>query len=192
MRIFMRQNQMLMLTVVGLVATAFAAPVTAGTAYQWTTDEGTVAFTDDPKRIPGKYKDAAVKRDLGKLKNYPRFTVSKKTTEVPYGERVDARLGALRRDDLPAVSAGRPGMAAGGLRLDLAIGGEDQLAIPLAVQGDEPVVISSHRIRMRNSIATQDVRIAKQGDKILSVTVSKRNEGPISERHVAGRENLFR
>ena len=78
------------------------------------------------------------------------------------------------------------------MRLDLAIGGEDQLAIPLAAEGDQPVVISSHRVRMRDSIATQDVRIARQGEKILSVTVSKRNEGPISERHMASPENLFR
>ena len=185
----MRQNQILVLTLVGFVSAAFAAPAVAGTAYQWTTDEGTVAFTDDPKRIPAKYKDAAVKRDLGKLKNYPRFTVSKTSGEAPYGERVDARLEALRASDLPAVSARPP---TGGVRLDLAIGGEDQLAIPLAAEGDQPVVISSHRVRMRDSIATQDVRIARQGEKILSVTVSKRNEGPISERHVASPENLFR
>jgi hypothetical protein len=132
MRKWMRKNQMGMLTVVGLVSLGFAAPVAAGTAYEWTTDEGTVAFTDDPKRIPGKYKDAAVKRSLGKLRNYPRLTVSKKTSEASRSERVEARLAELRKGALPPVSAARRGIAAGGVRLDLGIGDEDQLAIPLA------------------------------------------------------------
>ena len=113
MRIFIRQNQILVLTLVGFVSAAVAAPAAAGIAYQWTTGEGTVAFTDDPKRIPAKYKDAAVKRDLGKLKSYPRFTVSKTTSEASYAERIDARLEELRRGKLPAVSAGPPRTDAG-------------------------------------------------------------------------------
>jgi hypothetical protein len=193
MRIFMRQNPMLMLIVVGLVGAAFAAPVAAGTAYQWTTDEGTVAFTDDPKRIPGKYKDAATKRDLGKLKTYPRFTVSQKTSEAAYPERVDARLGALRASALPAVSAAPPrGVAGSRVHLDLGIGGRDQIGVRLPTASHEPVVTSSHRVRMRDSIATQDVRITKQGDRIIAVTVSKRNEGRIGERNVPDPGNLFR
>jgi hypothetical protein len=196
MRKFMRLNRILMLALTGFVSVLVATSAAAGTAYQWTTEDGTLAFTDDPKRIPAKYKDAATKRDLGKLKSYPRFTVAKTTTREPYGERLGARLEALRTPALPAVSAAPPSAgAAPGLRLDLGLGegrygNGDQLSIPIDAPGDEPVVISNHRVRMRNSIATQDVQIAKQGDRILAVTVSPRNQRKINERPIKQRDQL--
>ena len=43
---------------------------------------------------------------------------------------------------------------------------------------------------MRNSIATQDVQIAKQGDRILAVTVSPRNQRKVNERPIKERDQL--
>ena len=72
----------------------------AGTYHQWTTEEGTLAFTDDPKRIPGKYKNVAEKRDLGKdsLGSYSRFTVAVAR------ETLQDRLEYLRESSLVAGS----------------------------------------------------------------------------------------
>lgn len=51
----------------------------------WTTDEGTLAFTDDPKRIPARYAEQARAFELQPLDDYARFTplaaTDKKDTE---------------------------------------------------------------------------------------------------------------
>ena len=174
------------LVIVSLVALA-VADASAATFYTWTTDEGTEAFTDDAKRIPAKYKQAAKRRTIGKLSNYARYTESKVTAEKPYAERIHARLEALRADRAP-VSArkGRHHRRHGGEKIQLSVGsdryGRDQISYPVDKRGREPIVIEEHRVRMRNSIATRDVRITRQGSKVLSVQVSPRNERPIAER----------
>ena len=53
---------------IGLVGPAFA-----GNVYSWVTDDGTYAFTDDPKRIPAKHKAEAKARPMGDLKRYGRY-----------------------------------------------------------------------------------------------------------------------
>ncbi len=61
-----------------LLFTTLALPVQGARAdmYQWTTDAGTLAFTDNPRRIPAKYEAAAEQFNLGKLGSYSRFTVA--------------------------------------------------------------------------------------------------------------------
>ena len=44
-------------------------------AFVWTSDSGTVSFTDDEKRIPERYKKQARQLVLGDLKDYERFTI---------------------------------------------------------------------------------------------------------------------
>ena len=171
----------------GLLLGAFffvslVGPAFAGSVYSWVTEDGTHAFTDDPKRIPAKYKDAAKRRTVGQLKNYPRLTESKVSYETPYEKRVQSRLETLRAPAPPAVSAGPPGAAAHPLAVQIGTTSSenDQVSIPLI--GDEPLVTTHHRVRMRDSIATRHIRVTKQGDRIVSVIVDERNQGPIDER----------
>jgi hypothetical protein len=42
--------------------------------HMWVTDEGTLAFTDDPKRIPPRYAEQAQAMELLSLDDYARFT----------------------------------------------------------------------------------------------------------------------
>jgi hypothetical protein len=181
MRKLINDHAALVLVTVGLAVAAVAAPTLAGTVYSWTTEDGTSAYTDDPKRIPAKYKKQVDKRQLGKLKNYPRFTESQVKHEKEYEDRVDERLGALREGP-PSVSAGPPG--AEGVRYGVGISrsDNDQLSFPVGGGSDEPIVTSEHRIRRRNSIATQDVYVTKQGDKVLSVRLGAANQRKINER----------
>lgn len=173
--------------VTGITVVGAAAPSFAGTVYSWTTEDGTMSFTDDAKRIPAKYKAVAKQRQIGALKSYPRLTESDVKYAAPYHKRVADRLDALRAEP-PAVSAAPPGMGDGRMRYDVGIGdaANDQLSLPVGVGGlsEEPVTTSNHRIRMRDSIATQDVQITKQGDKILSVNISPRNQRGVTERDV--------
>ena len=81
---------------------------------------------------------------------------------------------------------GRPPRRPRGEKIQLSVGsdryGRDQISYPVDTHGREPIVIGAHRVRPRNSIATRDVRVTRQGSKVLSVDVSPRNERPIAER----------
>ena len=183
MRKLMKDHALLVLVTVGLAVVAVAVPSFAGTVYSWTTEDGTSAFTDDPKRIPAKYKNKAERRQLGKLKNYKQYSESKIKQEAPYEQRVNQRLSALRTPQPPAVSAGPPGQA-GGVRYGVGIGSNDndQLSFPVGGASDEPLVTSDHHIRTRDSIATRSVTVTKQGDKIVSIRMSAPGQRKISQR----------
>ena len=177
-------DRVLLVFVTGVTLAAVAAPSFAGTVYSWTTEDGTMSFTDDPKRIPAKYKSAATQRQLGKLASYARLTESDVKYAAPYEKRVADRLEALRAEELPAVSAAPPGVAGAGLRYGVGIGAtdNDQISFPVEGADAEPLVTTTHRIRMRDSIATQDVQVTKQGDEVISVRIGERNQRPITER----------
>ena len=185
MRKLIRGHRILAFGVIGMVAAAVAGSAGASTVYSWTTEDGTESFTDDPARIPSRYKKTAEKRTVGTLKNYPRLSVSQMKTDLPYEERIQARLADLRGQRAPAVSAGPPVAVMPSATIDLGLGTDgdhDQVSIPIAGGGDEdPITISRHRIRGRDSIATQDMRVMRRGDDVIAVSISKRNEGPINE-----------
>ncbi len=188
MRKLIKDHRTLMLFVVLVAVAAIAAPTLAGTVYSWTTEDGTSAFTDDPKRIPAKYRGVAKQRELGPLEDYPRYTESKVKSGAAPQERLEARLEDLRgAGSLPAVSAGPPrGQQPAGVRYGLGLNGRggDLISFPVDETSDEPIVTSEHRIRTRNSIATQDVIVTKQGDKVISVRVGAPNQRKVSERRV--------
>lgn len=182
MRKRMNDHALLVLVTVGLAVMAAAGPTLAATVYTWTTEDGTKAFTDDPKRIPAKYKDQVERRQLGKLKNYPRYTESKVKHESTYEKRVAERLERLRTPAPPAVSAPPPGVE-GGARYAVGLSEptQDQVSVPVGGLGEEPFETTEHRIRTRESIATQDLQITRQGDKVISVRISAPNQRGIEE-----------
>ncbi len=183
MRKLMNDHVLLVLVTVGLAVPAIAAPSLAGTVYHWTTEDGTAAYTDDPKRIPAKYKKGAAKLKLGKLKNYERYTESQVKFTTPYEKRVDERLARLRGAEPPAVSAAPPGHE-GLVRYGVGLTDKDndQLSFPIDDTIGEPIRTSEHRIRMRDSIATRDVQVTKQGDKVVSVRISEARQRKVNER----------
>ena len=111
MRAFSLDHGLITAALTGLAVVAFAAPSLAGTVYKWTTESGTTSFTDDPKRIPARYKESAERRQTGSLRNYSRFTVAESTAKKPYAERVDSRIAALRQTRAPAAAALESGQA---------------------------------------------------------------------------------
>lgn len=183
MRKLMNDHALLVLVTVGLALAAVAAPTLAGTVYSWTTEDGTAAFTDDPKRIPAKYKDQVERRELGKLKNYKQYSESQVEHEATYEKRVADRLERLRAPEPPAVSAGPPAGESGPrYAVGLSAPDQDQVSFPVDAARDEPFVTSEHRIRTRDSIATQDLQITRQGDEVISVRISAPNQRGIDEK----------
>ncbi|MFP6628372.1 MAG: hypothetical protein VCC67_04980 [Myxococcota bacterium] len=180
---------------VAIAIVAIATPSMAHSVYAWTTEEGTAAYTNDPKRIPEKYKDTATHRTLGKLKNYPRLSKSDLRLEKTYSQRVQARLEKLRAG-LPSVSAG-PAAAEHPITIDVGMGSgkgsRDQVSIPVAARGGAPIVTEELSVRMRDGIATRNVQITRQGGEILSVRIARKNQRKINERMTdASRERLLR
>ena len=159
-----------------LVVAVAAGPTVAGTVYSWTTEEGTTAFTDDPKRIPARYRSSARQRELGPLKDYSRYSES----QVVYEASAPART-ARPVDRLPAVSAPPPGNPGGvlyGVGLGPAV--NDQVTFPVG-ESNEPFTTTRKRVRSRKSIATQEMTVTKRGDEVISVRLGPRNQRKITE-----------
>ena len=164
--------------VLGTAGSAFA-----GNVYSWVTEDGTYAFTDDPKRIPAMNREEAAARPMGDLKRYARYTVDR--TDKSYTDRLWQRQTELRdraEAELPAVAAA-PAGAGGGAGFNYSVpfiaGGSPgghraaQMQLGLGALGangsDEPITVE--RVRMRPNVgqATRHWVFVKQGDRVIAV-----------------------
>lgn len=68
----------------------------AGTLYRWQTENGTLAFADDPKRIPDRYRDAAEQVQTEGLDGYGRYTPTDGAAQREQADQLGARLEGLR------------------------------------------------------------------------------------------------
>jgi hypothetical protein len=157
---------------------AAALPASAAGLYRWETESGGVAFTDDPKRIPARYRDDAVEIAPRDLSDYARFTEVSERRSAPHADRVEARLDHLRDLNARTVSRGavRAPHAAGASSVSVRAGGdarEIENVIPSG-QGGEPVVVETIRTRPSGSPVTHHVTVVRQGDEILSVIKPRR------------------
>jgi hypothetical protein len=85
--------------VAGLVAGTFtlgAAVAHAGTLYRWKTENGTIAFADDARRIPARYRDQAQEIPTADLSTYSRFTPIDSDAQTANAEQLAKRLDTLR------------------------------------------------------------------------------------------------
>jgi len=162
-----------------VLSLAFAAPAFAGAVYSWQTEDGTYAFTDDPKRIPARYKDAAVKKTMGKLSNYPYLTPAKKFKGPDYYERLAGRLATLQDRELGQVVAELRAMGGGG---PSPASGEQALvgfrtgrrpnmmmAVPTQVGGEVPLTFEQHRVRTPGRNSTKHNSVMRRGNKVVAI-----------------------
>lgn len=85
-----------------------AAPAGAGTLYRWESENGTLSFADDPRRVPERYRDQAVEIQTDGLDGYGRFTPTDGAAQQVHSERLSERLDGLREQsgvgsELPGV-----------------------------------------------------------------------------------------
>lgn len=73
-----------------------SAPAGAGTLYRWQTENGTLAFADDPKRIPERYRESAEQIQTENLDGYDRFTPTDAAAQREQAEQLTERLEGLR------------------------------------------------------------------------------------------------
>jgi len=73
-----------------------SAPAGAGTLYRWQTENGTLAFADDPKRIPERYRESAEEIQTESLDGYGRYTPTDGPAQREQAGQLSERLDGLR------------------------------------------------------------------------------------------------
>jgi hypothetical protein len=161
--------QLKLISIAGIALIAvLATPALAGSLYKWTTEDGSVAFTDDPKRVPERYRSQAKTIKTGGLDVYERFSPTDTARQTEQQKRLQERLERLRELNRPPRSALVP---APGVQPNLIIKTNERTAvtIPNTAEGDSPVIVEEMRVRDPDSIATRHVTVVRQGDRVLSV-----------------------
>jgi hypothetical protein len=168
----MIENRVVWVVMAAAVCIAIALPAIAGTMYSWRTPDGSQAFTDDPKRIPARYRDDAARRPMGHLEDYSRYTPSELGTKEAYGERLERRLEHLRATTRPQTGAAAPK----DLRLGVDVG-EDFISMPLNGDGEAPTVIESVRLGPDSMhITTRHATKIHSGDGLIVIRKAERND----------------
>jgi hypothetical protein len=159
------------------VVLGLATPVIAGTVYSWKTEDGTISYADEKKKVPKMYRDSAKRHATGKLDGYDQFTESDKAVDGSYEDRLNARLESLRGAASAAATQPGQAVAPGSAPIYISTGGSrygrDAVSVPVgrATAGsDEPIVIEEKRFRPADSNASRHVTVVKQGDRVISVS----------------------
>jgi Domain of unknown function (DUF4124) len=153
-----------------LLTVAVASAASAGSVYRWTATDGSLAFSDDAKKIPSQHRATAKRVKTGDLDGYARYTPAE--TRAAARERVLQlndrleRLRALNATPGDVTAPVRVGETSTILRLDnrasVTIPNED-------LASEEPIVVEERRVRDRNNTTTTHVTVVRRGDRILSV-----------------------
>ena len=153
-----------------LLTFALAGAAAAGPAYRWTAADGSVAFSDDLKKIPSEYRASAQRVGTRNLADYPRYTPAetgraRSDRSAAMVERIE-RLRAINAGEAAFAGPSRTGQTGTILRLD----DRASLTVPRDPRGTgEPVVVEERRVRDRNDTTTTHVTVVRQGDEVLSL-----------------------
>jgi hypothetical protein len=110
-----------------LLVAALALPATVQAAwFHWVTEAGTVAYTDDADQIPARYRASAKRVTPKGLYSYPRLTVVK--TDAAHA-RTGTGIGTAA--EAPVAVRYPQAYVERYPSLELAIGGDDQISLPL-------------------------------------------------------------
>jgi len=184
----------------GALALALAAPATAGTVFGWTTDDGIAAYTNDPKRVPARYKNGVRRiRVNNGLSSYARFTPRDVASNAGYEQRVYERVERLRAlnahlDATFAASRSNPRnphgqqVASGSGVTTLQLDERSRLRVQAPVIGNEPIVVDEVRMRA-NNMFTRHVTVVRQGDRVIAIERPASASQPV---HHGDEEDLLR
>lgn len=137
-----------------LGALVFCLPLTAGADYyRYETDNGSVAFTDDPEQIPTRYRDAAIVVLEQSLHDWNR------TTRVEPAPRPAPRAVPQVLHRLES----RPARASDSLTLDVA----DGIEVDMTTRSREPIIVEKRVLRPDDEGSTVMYTIVRQGDRLL-------------------------
>jgi hypothetical protein len=155
-----------------LAVVAYGVPASAQMLYRWTTEDGSVAFTDDAKRVPERYRAAAQKVQTRGLSSYARYSPAK--TETGYAEQLNARVEKLRAlnrelDQREAYQTAVVRAAQQAPEALVRVGRDLQVRVPSNVAEAGPVVVEDVRVLRDGSIFTVHDTVVRQGSRVLMV-----------------------
>jgi hypothetical protein len=178
------------ISIAGIVLlAALATPALGGTLYKWTTEDGSVAFTDDSKRVPDRYRSQVETIETGGLDGYERFTPTDSTAVASQRARLEARLERLR-ESAAVTAVPAPQAAAEGPTSEtiVQVNRGTALRIPATASGEEPIVVEDVRVKRKGSVRTIGDTVVRQGDKVLVVVRPDSVSGTVN---VIDEEDLF-
>ena len=157
---------------IGLV---FATPAVAGKIYSWQTENGEVAFTDNPKKIPARYRSQVQTRTSERIEDYAQFSSGQPEPTNRYAEQLAARVEYLRwfnsdRDAADAAPDALDRVAS------INVHGIN-LRIPDAGDG-APIIVENLRVMSDGQIVTRHDAVVRQGGRTLAI-IRGRQEGEL-------------
>ncbi len=154
-------------------AVLLAGSSRAGEIYSWSTVDGNVAFTDNPKNIPARYRDQVQVRKSAGIEDYARFTSKDSAKTALYSDQLAKRIEYLRglnRDRAAApAAAGSTGVAS------ITVSGID-LRFPTA-DTSAPIIVEKLRVKSDGQIATRHDTFVSQGGRPLAIVRGNQSAG---------------
>jgi hypothetical protein len=161
--------------------------------YHWRTDDGTYAFTDDPKAIPERYRAKVETRFMDGLDGYERYTPAVSSAPPERAKAVAASTTApntsanhpaaktSRIEYLRALNAPQHeprGHDRGETRtLMIPTGGDDSPSIGVTTRDDdEPVIIETIRTHPEGLMVTRSDLVVRQGDQVITIIKPQANQ----------------
>ena len=155
------------LMVIGVLGFALllASYSRAGEIYSWTTVDGGVAFTDNPKNIPARYRDQVRVRKSAGIEDYARFTSEDSAQAARYSDQLAKRIEYLRglNSDRGAAPAVAESVGVASIR----VSGID-LRLP-ASDASAPIIVEKLRVQSDGQIATRHDTLVSQGGRPLAI-----------------------
>jgi hypothetical protein len=157
---------------IGLV---FATPAVAGEIFSWKTENGEVAFTDNPKKIPARYRSQVQTRASERIEDYAKFSSGQPEATNRYAEQLASRLDYLRwlnsdREVADVAPDALNGVASINVHgIDLRLPGADV---------DAPIIVENLRVLGDGQITTRHDAVVRQGGRTLAI-VRGRQEGEV-------------
>ncbi len=162
--------------VFGVMAFALllASPSRAGEIYSWETADGNVAFTDNPKNIPARYRDQVQVRKSAGIGDYERFTSEDSAATGRYSDQLAKRIEYLRESNSGRAAAPAVGQTIG--VASITVSGVD-LRLP-AADTNAPIIIEKLRVKSWGQITTRHDTLVSQGGTPLAI-VRGNQEGEV-------------
>jgi hypothetical protein len=155
------------------LALALAPQLAAADYWRYETETGGIAFTDDPKGIPAKYKDGAVAVKEESLFDYARLSVvdpvpaaaPTRAGVAPQDSAVPVFAWPVPQPQAPAAGAGSSvSLNVGGLQMNIEGDGDE----------DEPLVVD------RGQYQDMDGEFFDHGGITSPTTIVRRGDKPLA------------
>jgi hypothetical protein len=148
-----------------LAVVLLSAPLAASADYySYVTDSGTLAYTDDPKYVPARYRDAVERHAYRSFADYPRLTVVPRGATIAPSDEVLAEFTSEPAAETLADTQTHPARPT---NLTIDAGPQTQIDFDAYGDSDEPIFVTRRVVWERGAARTQTV--VRRGDETLAI-----------------------